>query len=96
MVPAISASARPPRGRRAARRRLRTRRPPTLRKITDEHEAARERFLGSPTLRINGRDVEPGATERTDYGLKCRIYRTADGLSGLPAEDWILAALTAD
>ena len=70
--------------------------PPTLRKITDEHEAARERFLGSPTLRINGRDVEPGATERTDYGLKCRIYRTADGLSGLPADDWILAALTAD
>ena len=24
-------------------------------------------FLGSPTIRINGIDIEPGAVQRTDY-----------------------------
>jgi hypothetical protein len=67
---------------------------PILREIT-EYDAERERFLGSPTLRINGRDVEPGAVDRTDYGFKCRVYHTAEGLSGRPAEGWILAALDA-
>jgi hypothetical protein len=64
-----------------------------LRRIT-EQDAERERFLGSPTLRVDGRDVEPGAEGRTDYGLKCRVYRTAEGLTGCPADEWILAALT--
>ena len=67
---------------------------PTLREITTQHDAEQERFLGSPTLRVNGHDVEPAADDRTDYGLKCRLYRTPDGLTGLPADRWILAALT--
>jgi hypothetical protein len=67
---------------------------PILREITAQ-DAEREQFLGSPTLRIDGRDVEPGAADRTDYGLKCRIYHTSEGLTGLPADDWILAALNA-
>jgi hypothetical protein len=49
---------------------------PTLREITTQQDAERERFLGSPTLRVNGRDVEPAADDRADYGMKCRIYRT--------------------
>ncbi len=67
---------------------------PTLREITTEQDAEQQRFLGSPTLRVNGHDVEPAANERTDYGIKCRIYRTPEGLTGLPAGRWILAALT--
>jgi hypothetical protein len=27
------------------------------------------KFLGSPSIRVNGRDIEPGAEERQDYGL---------------------------
>lgn len=38
---------------------------PTLREITTEHDAELERFLGSPTLRVNGHDVEPAADDRT-------------------------------
>jgi hypothetical protein len=64
-----------------------------LRRITDDDDAQRERFLGSPTVRVDGRDVEPGAASRTDYGMKCRLYRTASGLSGQPAEEWLRAAL---
>jgi hypothetical protein len=67
--------------------------PITFREISDSDEAERERFLGSPTIRVDGRDVEPGAEGRTDYGFKCRVYRTTAGLTGLPPYDWILDAL---
>jgi hypothetical protein len=64
-----------------------------LRRITNDEAAQRERFLGSPTVRVNGRDVEPDAERRTDYGMKCRLYRTPVGLSGQPEEEWLRAAL---
>ena len=65
-----------------------------LRRIADETTARHERFLGSPTIRVDGRDVEPGAEERHDFGLKCRLYRTPAGLRGVPPDEWILDALT--
>lgn len=38
--------------------------------MVDTEEKARElQFLGSPSIRFNGRDIEPGADERQDYGL---------------------------
>jgi hypothetical protein len=64
-----------------------------LRKVIDAAQAERERFLGSPTIRVEGRDVDPDAGQREDYGLKCRIYQTPNGLAGLPPDEWILAAL---
>jgi hypothetical protein len=71
----------------AAGARVVTRRVETL------QEAEAQRFLGSPTVRVDGVDVEPGAEQRTDYGLKCRLYRTAAGLTGVPQEDWVRDAL---
>ena len=65
-----------------------------LRRIADHRAAERERFLGSPTVRVDGRDVEPGAEERDDFGRKCRLYRTQAGLRGAPPDEWILDALT--
>ena len=62
-------------------------------RIDDAAAAARERFLGSPTVRIDGEDVEPGAEERSDFGLKFRLFATPDGLRGLPADEWVLGAL---
>jgi hypothetical protein len=64
-------------------------------RISSDEEAAEQRFLGSPTMRVDGRDVEPGADERTDFGLTCRLYSTPHGLSGMPDDAWILAALSA-
>jgi hypothetical protein len=61
--------------------------------VPDDAAAQSQRFLGSPTLRVDGRDVEPGAELRTDFGLKCRLYRTGDGFAGLPPDDWVLGAL---
>ena len=64
-----------------------------LRRIEENEDAERERFLGSPTVRIDGVDVDPGASEREDFGLKCRLYRTETGLKPVPPEEWIRAAL---
>jgi hypothetical protein len=65
-----------------------------LRPVDTPEDAERERFLGSPTVRVDGRDVDPGAGARTDYGLKCRIYRSDErGQSPVPPESWIRAAL---
>lgn len=67
-----------------------------LHRVERDEEAQRLRFLGSPTVRVDGRDVEPGADVREDFGLKCRLYRTEDGLTGTPAEEWLVAAIRAD
>jgi hypothetical protein len=61
--------------------------------VPDDAAAQRERFLGSPTLRVDGQDVEPGAELRTDFGLKCRLYCTPEGFAGIPPDDWVLEAL---
>lgn len=63
------------------------------REIADEATAVRERFLGSPTVRVDGVDIDPGATHRTSYGLQCRLYRNPDGLTGVPPDRWVRAAL---
>jgi hypothetical protein len=62
-------------------------------RVADAEAAARLRFLGSPTIRVGGRDVEPGAAGRTDFVLSCRVYRTEGGFAGQPDERWIRAAL---
>jgi hypothetical protein len=64
-----------------------------FRRVESSEAAERERFLGSPTLRIDGRDVDPGACGRDDFGLKCRLYPGREGLAGVPPDEWVLAAL---
>ena len=63
--------------------------------VPDPEAAARLRFLGSPTIRVDGRDIEPGGDERTEYALACRIYRTERGPAGTPDESWLREALAA-
>ena len=61
--------------------------------VSDQEAALRLRFLGSPTIRVGGRDVDPDADERTDYALSCRVFRTGAGIVGQPDESWVRAAL---
>jgi len=69
--------------------------PVELRRVASEDDARQERFLGSPTLRIDGADIEPGASDRRDYGLTCRLYPTVGGLAATPPDAWVLDALRA-
>ena len=68
---------------------------PDLRLVEVETpEAAKElRFLGSPTIRVEGKDVEPGAEERTEFQYACRLYRTPSGFGGTPDPEWVRQAL---
>ncbi len=48
-------------------------------------EAARAmRFLGSPSVRVDGRDVERAVAASDAYGLMCRTYREAGRVDGSP------------
>lgn len=64
-----------------------------LRRIETDEDAQDARFLGSPSVRINGSDVEEAARDRRDFGLKCRLYQTPTGLTPEPPDDWITAAI---
>lgn len=61
--------------------------------VTTLEQARERRFLGSPTVRIDGRDVEPAAEARSDHGMKCRLYGTPAGDAHAPANELIVAAL---
>jgi hypothetical protein len=58
--------------------------------ITTPEEAQQRRFLGSPTVFVNGVDIDPQARQQAHYGLSCRVY---PGVSGLPPDDMIRTAL---
>ena len=63
-----------------------------VREVDTEQRADRERFVGSPTIRIDGEDVEPPGDEPT--GLTCRVYRLRDGrYSPTPDPATVRAAL---
>jgi glutaredoxin len=61
--------------------------------VADLDQAEGLRFVGSPTIRVNGRDIEPGVGGRSDYTLACRMYGTATGIKGEPDERWLRQAL---
>ena len=46
--------------------------------IESDEQAERERFPGSPTIRIDGEDALP-AGDGEPVGLTCRVYRLRDG-----------------
>jgi hypothetical protein len=69
--------------------------PVTARRIASDAQAEEEHFLGSPTVRVNGLDVDPDAETRHAYGLMCRVYRTDEGSQGSPPDAWIATALHA-
>jgi hypothetical protein len=61
--------------------------------IEDEEQARRERFTGSPTIRIDGEDIVPPG-EGDPFSLTCRVYRTRDGrYSPVPDPEDVRAAV---
>ena len=61
--------------------------------VNSDEEAWRLRFLGSPTIRIDGRDLFP-APEREHWRPGCRVYATPEGLKGSPTTEMLKEALT--
>ena len=63
--------------------------------ISDQAAAERARFPGSPTIRVDGRDVEPGSEPPAEVSVACRLYRLEHRFAGQPAERWVRDALLA-
>jgi hypothetical protein len=57
--------------------------------VAAPEEASRLRFLGSPTVQVDGRDIDPAARGRTAFAMACRLY----GSSGIPPVAMIVAAI---
>lgn len=57
--------------------------------IVDVDQAVGLRFFGSPTIQVNGEDIDPAMKSRTDYSFSCRMY---DG-SGVPPRALLVRAL---
>jgi hypothetical protein len=64
-----------------------------VREVSSDTDAQREKFVGSPTIRVDGRDLQPLPDE--PIGLACRVYRTADGrVSPVPDRAEVRQTLT--
>ena len=57
--------------------------------VTSQEQVEQLRFLGSPTIQVDGIDIEPAARSRSDYAFSCRMY----GSSGLPSRELVVQAL---
>jgi hypothetical protein len=60
--------------------------------VNTDQEAQRLRFPGSPTIRVDDRDLFPVA-DRAGYALGCRMYATPEGLKGSPTAEMVRASL---
>jgi hypothetical protein len=62
--------------------------------VKTEKHAGELRFVGSPTICVDGQDIDPPSEPR--YGLTCRAYHLEDGrISPLPSKGTIRRALRA-
>ena len=61
--------------------------------VPNDKSVARLGFFGSPTVRVDGRDIERAMRPFTTYGLACRLYRHPEGMSGLPPRAMVEAAI---
>jgi hypothetical protein len=65
-----------------------------VREVQTDDDASRQGFVGSPTIRVDGRDVQDPGDEPS--GLTCRIYRLRNGgISPLPDRADVREALSA-
>jgi hypothetical protein len=63
-----------------------------LERVETAEEAERLRFIGSPTILVDGRD--PFAGVGPVFGLTCRVYQTPEGgLAGSPTPEQLREAL---
>jgi hypothetical protein len=61
--------------------------------ICDQQAAEQTRFLGSPTIRVDGRDIDPGAEQCVENFHRRRLDRGEHSLRGLPEAHWVREAL---
>jgi hypothetical protein len=61
--------------------------------VKDMATAQKIGFLGSPSIRVDGQDIEPAMRGSDGFGMMCRTYIDSGERSGVPPPAWIRAAL---
>ena len=61
--------------------------------VIDPAQAAALFFPGSPTVRVDGKDVEPNVTVAASIGISCRTYLVDGRRQGVPIGKWIRDAI---
>ena len=61
--------------------------------VRDCEQAEALMFPGSPTIRVDGKDVELTLLEQDHYGLSCRIYLVDQQRQGFPSREMIRDAI---
>ncbi|MGA9118245.1 MAG: DUF2703 domain-containing protein [Bacteroidota bacterium] len=61
-------------------------------RILDEAQAAEHGFLGSPSIQINGEDIESARRDDKPF-FGCRIYDSASTTPGVPSRQTIIDAI---
>jgi len=64
-------------------------------RVETAEDAKRLQFLGSPTIRIEGMDVEGWSAQPRDYGWRCRTYHDNGQSYGYPSKEMIRWAIQA-
>jgi anti-sigma factor RsiW len=60
--------------------------------VADDETAHELQFVGSPTIRINGRDVAEESQKRQNFALSCRLYAGSNDI-GLPSAELVRRAV---
>ena len=63
--------------------------------VTDATQAGELSFQGSPSVLVDGKDVEPGQNAFAMYGVSCRTYFVDGRFQGVPPREWIRNAVRA-
>lgn len=60
--------------------------------VPDEKTAEALRFLGSPSVRVDGAEIEPGREDDSPF-YGCRTYTVDGKTTGVPPETWLVDSL---
>jgi hypothetical protein len=61
--------------------------------VCGSEEAKAHGFPGSPTLRVNGQDIEDVPAEGLPIGFACRTYSVKGKQQGVPPRSWLERAI---
>jgi hypothetical protein len=61
--------------------------------VMTEADARSYLLPGSPTVRVEGRDVDRRRNGQLEFSIGDRVYRTDRGLAGWPDAEWVREAL---
>jgi len=61
--------------------------------IKTDEEAKKYKFPGSPTIRIDGKSIDPNDETVKVYSKRCKVFVTEYGVGGVPPKEFLKNAI---